>query len=162
MILLLVFGFAVDLQAQKKSRRNKKKKEQAVAPIPKPKPKPKKGAIQPYDKIVTKDAKTDAGLFKVHQIDEKFLYEIPDSLLNREMLMVTRIAKTASGVDYGGHKSNTQVLRWQKKGKKILLRVVSHEASAADSLPIHKAIVNSNFEPILYTFPIKALSIDST
>ena len=128
----------------------------------KPKPKPKKGAIQPYSKVVTKDAKTDEGLFKVHQIDGKFLYEIPDSLFDREMLMVTRISKTASGIGFGGGKQNTQVLRWQKKEKKVALRVVSHSVVAADSLPVHEAVVNSNFEPVLYTFPIKAFSKDST
>ena len=90
------------------------------------------------------------------------LYEIPDSLLDREMLMVTRISKTASGIGFGGGKQNTQVLRWQKKDKKIVLRVVSHQVFAADSLPVHEAVVNSNFEPILYTFPIKAFSKDST
>jgi hypothetical protein len=53
-------------------------------------------------------------------------------------------------------------LRWQKRDKKVLLRVVSHEVFAADSLPVHEAVVNSNFEPVLYTFPIKAYNNDST
>ncbi|WP_405292522.1 zinc-dependent metalloprotease [Algibacter sp. Ld11] len=122
----------------------------------------KKQQIQPYSKIVTKDAKTDIGLFKIHTIDDKYLYEIPDSLFDREMLMVTRIAKTASGLGFGGGKENTQVLRWQVKDKKVLLRVVSNNVVADKSLPIHEAVVNSNFEPILYTFPIKAFSKDST
>jgi len=77
----------------------------------------KKQQIQPYSKVVTKEAKTDDGLFKIHAIGDKYLYEIPDSLFNREMLMVTRIAKTASGLGFGGGKENTQVLRWQVKGK---------------------------------------------
>lgn len=89
------------------------------------------------------------------------MFEIPDSLLNREMLMVTRIAKTASGIGFGGGKQNTKVLRWQKKGDRVLLRVVSHNVVAADSLPVHEAVVNSNFEPILYAFPIKAFKKDS-
>ncbi len=122
----------------------------------------KKNGIKPYDKVITKDAKTDKGLFDVHEIDGKYFYEIPDSLFGREMLMVTRIAKTASGIGFGGGKQNTQVLRWQKKGKKIALRVVSYQVFAADSLPVHEAVVNSNFEPVLYTFPIKAFSKDST
>ncbi|MEP1487023.1 MAG: zinc-dependent metalloprotease [Algibacter sp.] len=125
------------------------------------KPKPKKGAIKPYDKVITKDAKSDKGLFTVHKIENKYFYEIPDTLFNREMLMVTRISKTASGIGFGGEKQNTQVLRWQKKDKKILLRVVSHNIVAADSLPVHEAVVNSNFEPILYTFPITTISKDS-
>ncbi|MBO6632215.1 MAG: zinc-dependent metalloprotease, partial [Psychroserpens sp.] len=32
----------------------------------------------------------------------------------------------------------------------------------ADSLPVNEAVVNSNFEPVLATFPIKAYSKDST
>ena len=141
---------------------SKKKTAKAVQLAEKPDPKPKKGDIQPYEKVITKDAKSDEGLFTVHKIDDSFFYEIPDSLFNKEMLMVTRIAKTASGLGFGGGKQNTQVLRWQKKDKKVVLRVVSYEVFAADSLPVHEAVVNSNFEPVLYTFPIKAFSVDST
>ena len=139
-----------------------KKKAAASKVAEKPDPKPKNGDIKPYDKVITKEAKSDGGLFKVHEIDDTFFYEIPDTLFDKEMLMVTRISKTASGVGFGGGKQNTQVLRWQKKGKKVVLRVVSYEVFAADSLPVHEAVVNSNFEPVLYTFPIKAFSIDST
>jgi hypothetical protein len=123
--------------------------------------KPKKGALQPYNKIITKKAKTDKGLFDVHVVDDKHFYEIPDSLFNKEMLMVSRIAKTASGIGFGGGKINTQVLRWEKKGKKVLLRVVSYGIVAADSLPVHEAVVNSNFEPVLQAFDIKAFNKDS-
>ena len=123
---------------------------------------PGKNDIQPYNKVITKKAKTDKGLFDVHQIEDKYFYEIPDSLFEREMLMVTRIAKTAAGLGFGGGKQSEQVLRWQKKNKKVLLRIVSHQVVAADSLPVHEAVVNSNLEPVLYTFPIKAFSKDST
>ncbi|WP_271392982.1 zinc-dependent metalloprotease [Aequorivita sinensis] len=121
-----------------------------------------KSSIKPYDKVITKDAKTDDGLFKVHTVKEDFFYEIPDSLFGREMLMVTRIAKTATNIGFGGGKTNTQVLRWEKKPNKVLLRVVSHQIFAADSLPIYEAVVNSNFEPVLFTFDVKALGKDST
>lgn len=121
-----------------------------------------KTGIKPYDKVITKDAKTDDGLFKVHTIKEDYFYEIPDSLFGREMLMVTRIAKTATSIGFGGGKTNTQVLRWEKKPSKVLLRVVSHQIFAADSLPIYEAVVNSNFEPVLFSFDIKAIGKDST
>ncbi len=121
-----------------------------------------KNAIQPYEKVITKAATTDQGLFTVHQLKDAYYYEIPDSLFNREMLMVTRIAKTASGIGFGGGKQHTHVLRWQKRNKQVLLRLVSHQVFAADSLPIHEAVENSNFEPILYSFPIKAFHKDST
>ncbi|WP_396597353.1 zinc-dependent metalloprotease [Dokdonia sp. R86516] len=127
----------------------------------KSKTKDSKNAIKPYGKVITKDAKTDEGLFTVHKLDDKYFYEIPDSLMGREMLMVTRIAKTAGGLGFGGGKQNTSVLRWEVKDKKVLLRVVSHEVYAADSLPISEAVKNSNFEPVLYAFDVKAYKKDS-
>ena len=124
--------------------------------------KPGKDDPKPYDKVITKEAVSDSGLFTVHTLDDKFYYEIPDSLFDKEMLMVTRISKTASGLGFGGGKLNEQVLRWQKKGKKVVLRVVSYNVVANDSLPVNEAVENSNFEPVLYTFPIEAFSKDST
>ncbi len=151
--IFLVHSCAISIETTS----SKKSKAPAVE-----KPKPKKGDLKPYDEIITEDAVSDSGLFTVHKIDADFFYEIPDSLFDKEMLMVTRISKTASGIGFGGGKQNTQVLRWQKKDKKVLLRVVSYEVFAADSLPVYQAVVNSNFEPVLYTFPVETISKDST
>jgi hypothetical protein len=41
---------------------------------------------KPYDRVITKDAKSDTGIFTVHRIKEKWYYEIPKSELNREFL----------------------------------------------------------------------------
>ncbi|NKI25995.1 zinc-dependent metalloprotease [Arenibacter sp. 6A1] len=123
--------------------------------------KAKKGELEPYAKVITKEAKTDKGLFDVHTVGDKYYYEIPDSLFNKEMLMVTRISKTASGIGFGGGKINTKVLRWEKNAKKVLLRVVSYDVVAADSLPVHEAVINSNFEPVLYSFDVKTIKKDS-
>ena len=152
--LLLIVGISVTAEAQRK----KKKEEEKEAPTAL---KPKKEKIEPYIKVITSEAKSDDGLFKVHLLDDKYFYEIPDSLLEREMLMVTRIAKnTTNKESFGGQKTNTQVLRWQKKDKNIVLRVVSHDIVANEELPVHEAVVNSNFEPVLFSFPIKAFTDD--
>jgi hypothetical protein len=162
LIVFFLLGITSTVDAQTGRIKKRKKKKTTEIQKPKPKPKPKKGAILAYEKVVTKEMKTDEGLFKVHSLDDTFLFEVPDSLLNREMLMVTRIAKTANGIGFGGGKTNTQVLRWQRKGKKILLRVVSHNVVADTILPVHEAVVNSNFEPVLFSFPIKAFNKDTT
>ena len=57
---------------------------------------------QPYDRVITKDAKTKAGIFKVHQVKDKYYYEIPKTEIGKEFLWVTQIAKTTNGVGYGG------------------------------------------------------------
>jgi hypothetical protein len=43
----------------------------------------KKEAIKPYDQVITKGAKTRAGLFLVHKVDEKWFFEIPTNVLAR-------------------------------------------------------------------------------
>ena len=154
--IILCFGLNIsNLTAQKSSNKKKKNKQEINTK------ESKKEGIQPYEKVIKKSAITDKGLFTTHQVDDNFYYEIPDTLFGREMLMVTRISKTATGLGFGGGKQNTQVLRWERKNKKVLLRVVSHEIFAADSLPIHQAVVNSNFEPILYSFDVKTIGNDS-
>ena len=152
-ILFIAFG---QLHAQDKENNEDPKTEKSSDK------KEKESKTKTYNDIITKDAITDKGLFDVHKVDENYFYEIPDSLFGREMLVVTRIAKTASGIGFGGGKQNTQVLRWEKRSKNVLLRVVSHQVIAADSLPIHEAVVNSNFEPILYRFDVKTVGKDST
>lgn len=156
--LLILLVFAATITSSCGSKKSSKKSATTAAAEKK---KPKKGGIQPYNKVITKDAKSDEGLFTIHKVEENYFYEIPDSLLNREMLMVTRIAKTAAGLGFGGGKQNTETLRWQRKNDNILLRVVSHQVVAADSLPVSIAVENSNFEPILYSFPIAAVKKDS-
>ncbi|WP_299104933.1 zinc-dependent metalloprotease [uncultured Winogradskyella sp.] len=159
-LLFVVSAFlAFSCSTAKKAGKSKK---DATAMAKPPVKKPGKNDPKPYNKVITKDAKSDGGLFTVHSVDEKFYYEIPDSLFNREMLMVTRISKTAAGLGFGGGKQNEQVLRWEKKGKKVILRVVSYNVVAADSLPVKEAVLNSNFEPVLFTFPIAAFSKDSS
>ena len=149
-LIALLFSFQINAQRPVKNDDNKKETAK------------KSKAPKSYKDIITKDAITDNGLFDVHKVKDKYYYEINDSLLGREMLMVTRISKTASGIGFGGGKQNTQVLRWHKKDQNILLRVVSHNVVANDSLPVSEAVVNSNFEPVLYSFKIATKSKDST
>ncbi|WP_420384740.1 zinc-dependent metalloprotease [Roseivirga sp.] len=157
----LMFIGSTDADAQRRNRRNNQEEAKPATPPQEQKAPPKKGGIQPFDKVITKDAETDEGLFNVHKLDDKYYFEISDSLLGRDMLMVTRIAKTASGIGFGGGKTNTQMLRWEREQDKILLRLISTTITAADSLPIAEAVENSNFAPILASFPIKAIAKDS-
>ncbi len=117
--------------------------------------------IKEYDKVITKEAKSDSGLFVIHRIDDKLFYEIPLGMLDREMLLVSRRARTTTGIGYGGEENNTQTVRWQRHGTKVLLRNVSYTNVADDSLPIYQAVRNSNFEPIVQRFDIRAYALDS-
>lgn len=121
----------------------------------------KEKKIKAYDKVITKEAVSDSGLFIVHRLDGKFFYEIPVAKLNKEMLLVSRISRTPS-VGYGGEENNTEVIRWEQKYEKILLRTVSYVNVAADSSPIARAVRAANFEEVIRAFPIQAYTKDSS
>ncbi|MGA1147403.1 MAG: DUF5117 domain-containing protein, partial [Candidatus Nanopelagicales bacterium] len=117
---------------------------------------------KPYAEVITPEAITDEGIFKVHRVGENWFYEIPNERLDEELLLVTRIARTPDGAGYGGSKANTSVVRWERKGNRVLLRLVSHENVADTALPVAQAVANSNFEPVIQAFDIAALSPDSS
>ena len=50
--------------------------------------------IKAFKEVITAQAKSDEGLFTVHRIDEKLFFEIPTKLFGKEMLLVSRQAKT--------------------------------------------------------------------
>jgi len=125
----------------------------------------KKGKIKPYGKVITKEAVTQEGLFAVHDVEGKWYFEIPDSLLEKELLVVSRISGFVKGLNFGGAgvKSRPQqVIRWQRKGDKLLLRSVSYNSVASFEDPIYNSVKNNNFEPVIMAFDIAAISKDST
>lgn len=147
--ILMIFGFFVTNSQQKKSKKPAKK---AV-----------KKQIKPYKEVITKAFKTDEGLFKVHTLDDKIFFEIPEKLLGEDLLVVTRFVKTPPhlGWSYGGSRldygKEAPVLRFERSQNNILLRAISYAVSADKNKAIYKAVENSNFAPILQSFPIKAI-----
>lgn len=118
--------------------------------------------LKPYSEVVPASAETDEGLFDVHRVEkegkETVRYEIPDSLLGEELLMVSRVAQTARNLGYGGSKIGTRVVRWQYRpeDQQVLLRVVSYDNRADEDQPIYQAVQNANFEPIIASFDVMA------
>src|SRR5438552_10738384 len=77
---------------------------------------------QPYEKVITKDAKSKKGIFTVHQIKDKYYYEIPKGEFEKEFLWNTQIAKTTQGAGYGGDQLRERVVHWELSGNKVYLR----------------------------------------
>lgn len=154
--LILSVLFPIEIEAQRKNRKNKEETEVVS----------KKDKTPKYSDFVTETTKTDDGLFKVHETKDHFYYEIPDSLLNKELLLVTRIKKLPSGFGGGylnaGSKIKTQVLVWEQYKDKILLKIKSYNAIANDTLPISLSVKSNNLEPILYAFDIETKNPDAT
>ena len=120
--------------------------------------------LKPFSEIVTEDAVSYEGLFDVHLEDDglKLLYQIPDSLFGREMLIVSRLARTTEGYQYGGSKVNTQAVRWERQGDFVMLRALRYSSVADSTLPIYRAVRDAQFEPIIARVPVLAIGPDSS
>ena len=125
---------------------------------------PAKPGPKAFGDVITKKAVSQKGVFNVHFQDDKYFFEIPDSLLGRELLAVTRFAKVAGGARrYGGEEVNEQSLVFEKgPNQKIFMRVVTLISKADSTQTIAKAVKNSYLDPIVASFEIKALGKDST
>jgi hypothetical protein len=108
---------------------------------------------------ITLDMKVSKGLITTYQNKKNELYfEISESLLGRELLVVTRFAQIPanySGYLNAGSKTAEHVVEFIKQGQKILLKEVSYSNIADDDDPISISVSENNFKPILAAFEIK-------
>lgn len=116
-----------------------------------------------YNNIVRTNTITRRGLFTIHKTDNNYYFEIPDSLLGRDLLIVCRIAQGAAGIrqeytGYAGDQINNTVIRFEKgPGHKLFLRRITFEENAGDSTDaMYNAVVRSNLQPLVAAFGIGA------
>lgn len=126
----------------------------------------KKEGLKKFSDLVGK-VKGDNGLFNTYKVDGKYYFEIPDSLLNREMLVVTRFVKTPTGLksfgqQYGGEEVNDQVWKWERHDKQIFIRVPSYSVRADSTSDMYQSVRNSNLDAVLASFDIKGYNKDTT
>ena len=113
--------------------------------------------IRPYDRVITKEAKSDEGLFTVHRIGDRLYYEIPTAQLGKEFLWVSQIARTTVGAGQGGQAVGSRVVKWERRGNRVLLRSISYDIVADRRQPIAQAVEAANNDTILMAFNIEAL-----
>jgi hypothetical protein len=121
-------------------------------------PAPAAAQVQDYRAVVPASAETHTGLFHVHRVGDRILFEIPDSILGRDMVLMSRYARTQEGLAEGGARmAPNMVVRWERRGDRVFLRAVSHSTTADEGSAVHIAVENSNFPPVLQAFPVRAL-----
>ena len=168
-VLVLLFIFAFPIHTYSQSKRKKKEQEAAAKELALKNQasadKKKDQKIKEYSQVITKDAKSQKGLFAIHKVADKYFYEIPKTMLGKEMLLVSRISKIPSGLGNGyvnaGSSANEDLITWERFQDKILIKVKSYASVANDSLPINLSVKINNYEPTLYAFNIEAFSKDS-
>lgn len=157
--LFALLGFAVAANAQKTVPADSSAKKTDSLP----------SAIKPYGTVITAKAKTYNGMFKVHQLNARYYFEIPDSMYNRAILVVNRIARSAAGprpqmTGYAGDQIAENVIHFEKgPDDKLFMKVMRFNERSTDSTEngLYRSVINSNLEPIVAAFPVKAYNKDA-
>lgn len=121
-----------------------------------------------FEKIASEGNLISRGMFNVYAQDDKYYFEIPVSLLQRDMLVVNKLQRVPfelndAGVNRGTN-YETQMIRfeWNKPAKKIMVR----QSRPLPESPEHDAITRSvrdNFiSPLIADFKVEACNADST
>ncbi len=144
----------------------KKKKQELPKPAPAPEtPKKKEEKIKPFKDFFKDGVTSTTGMINTHKTKDKSFFEISNRLLEKEILITSRISGFVKNLNFGGagvESRPQQVIRWQKKDDKILLRSVSYNSIANFEDPIYQSVKNNNFEPVVMIFDIQAYNNDTT
>ncbi|WP_333809119.1 zinc-dependent metalloprotease [Flavobacterium sp.] len=120
---------------------------------------------KPYKKVIDSTAVTQNGLIDVHKVGEKYLFEISDSLIGKEIMTITRYSRTpAGGGIFGGEEVNRQVVRFEKgQNNTIILRSITYVIMTPDEdKPITKSVKNSSADPIIGIYDVLAYKKDAS
>lgn len=123
---------------------------------------------KPFSEVITSKAKAQKGMFTVYEQEGKYFFEIPNKMMGRDILVVTRISKAAAGLrtgggGYAGDDVNENMIRFEKgPNNKVFLKTISVVEKSEDSTGgMYWNVQNSNLQPIAASFDIKAWAKDS-
>lgn len=160
---LLLLGATTHAEAKIFERKKKKAQtEVKAAPV-----KQNINGLKPYAQVITPKAQSSFGFLTVHKVDNNYFFEIPDSMLNRDILIVNRISKAPtsrqkSRVGYPGDILGSKVIRFENKdNKRILVREYSYRERSENKDGMFQSVRNSNTQPIVANFGIETIKKDS-
>jgi hypothetical protein len=115
-----------------------------------------------YNEVIKPSTVSKPGLFTIHKNDDKYFFEIPDTILGRELLLTNWLVKVPGGSPkYGGEILGNQTLSFEKgNGNKLFLRLITLVNAVDSNSNIAKAVKNDNVDPIAMVFDIKARGLD--
>ncbi len=159
--LPIIVIFLISLNAEARIGLFSKKKEKKSEPTEKAE---KKNAF----KELTDSAVCDAGLFNVYKKNQNYYFLIPDSLTNRDFLIVNKISQVPAnfndaGINNGMTFENLVVqFKVNKEQKKVFALQYKPFVEVSDSSKISQSVSNNFAKSILESFNIEAYNADSS
>jgi hypothetical protein len=115
-----------------------------------------------YGDVITDEAVTQDGMFKVHRIGDALHYEIPASELNTEMLLIGKQIEStlqSPASFFGG--GPRLIVQWERMGNRVVLREKEYQLVADTTQSIYRQVEPFRKGPVLATFDVEAFGPDS-
>lgn len=115
-----------------------------------------------------KEGKLSQGLFNVYDLKNEYYFEIPDSLLSRDLLIVNKVSSVP--YELNGHGLNkgmtfeTKIIRFYKDSiqNKVWVKTLNPRVKSPEEDAITLSVNNNFGESIIESFEIEATNTDST
>lgn len=127
----------------------------------------KKNTLKDY-KSLLKNAKTVSGIFKVHQVETDYYFEIPFKLMDKDFLLVNKISSVPlaineAGVNKGMNYEN-KVIRFHpnKLAKTVWVKTLVPQVESPAGDAITQSVKDNFGGSVIESFKIEAYSPDSS
>ena len=121
-----------------------------------------------FEKIASESNLVSRGMFNAYAQDGKYYFEIPVSLLQRDMLVVNKLQRVPfelndAGINRGTN-YETQMIRfeWNKEEKKIRVRQSRPLPESPENDAITRSVRDNFISPLIADFKLEACNTDST
>ena len=121
-----------------------------------------------YEKLTGSDSVVRRGMFNVYQKKNDYYFEIPSTLLGRDMLVVNKLQRVPAelneaGVNRGTNYEN-QMIRFEldKSANKLLIRQSRPLPISPSEDAISQSVKDNYISPLIAGFKVEAYNNDST
>ncbi len=166
-LLLAALVLSANIETNAGLFSKKKKPEPPKTETTAPKKEPETKGPKAYNQVITGKAKSSVGFISVHKLDNRYFLEIPDSVTNRDLLVVNRISQSAADnrkgfTGYAGDIIGSDVIRFENgPNDKVFIRSISYSERSNDSTGMYISVQKSNVNTILAAFDVKAYKTDT-
>lgn len=117
-----------------------------------------------YTSFITKDAISTKGLIDIHIVKDVLYFEIPVSVMNKPMLLASKVSKTSDNSDViaGQMPVDPFMVDWSYDTFNVYLNLIDPSIICPEDESIYEGFKLNNLSPVYKSFPIKCYNSDSS
>lgn len=127
------------------------------------KPEVKHATPTEYEKLIKKGGSCSEGLFTVRHIEKDWYFEVPENILGKLLLTVTRFTSVPQGFSmYGGEEIQRNAVFFELHNEKTMfLRSYAHSIDVPEGSKLEELVRTASESPIMHRFDVVGRNPDT-